>query len=61
MCPLCPPGSTACVNCCISHKHLCRIMVLDSGRVVEYDSPGKLISNKKTVFYSMAKDAGLAA
>ncbi len=39
----------------------CSIMVLDNGRIVEYDPPGELLTNKKSAFYSMAKDAGLAA
>ena len=34
-------------------------MVLDAGRVVEFDPPADLLDNKNTVFYSMAKDAGL--
>lgn len=36
------------------------IMVLDAGRVVEFEAPAELI-NKRGVFYSMAKDAGLVA
>ena len=39
---------------------LCRVMVLDSGRITEYDSPTGLLSDHKSTFYSMAKDAGLA-
>ena len=35
-----------------------RVMVLDAGRVIEFDSPNKLME-EKGVFYSMAKDAGL--
>jgi ATP-binding cassette subfamily C (CFTR/MRP) protein 3 len=35
-----------------------RIMVLDAGRIVEFDSPNKLLS-RNGVFYSMVKDAGL--
>ena len=37
------------------------VMVLDNGRISEYASPGELLTNKKSAFYSMAKDAGLAA
>ena len=36
-------------------------MVLDAGRIVEYAPPSDLLNNKKTIFYSMAKDAGLVA
>nr|APD26520.1 ATP-binding cassette transporter subfamily C member 1 X4 protein [Brachionus koreanus] len=36
-----------------------RIMVLDSGKLVEFDSPSKLLSNSSSLFYSMAKEAGL--
>ena len=35
------------------------IMVLDAGRMIEFDPPGDLLNNKTTVFYSMANDAGL--
>ncbi len=37
-----------------------RIMVLDKGSIAEFDSPSALTDNKDTIFYSMAKDAGLA-
>ena len=44
-----------------THTHTHSVMVLDAGRIVEYDPPAELLSNKNTVFYSMAKDAGLTA
>jgi ABC-type multidrug transport system fused ATPase/permease subunit len=36
-----------------------RIMVLDAGRIVEFDSPNKLLSQNGGMFYSLAKDAGI--
>ncbi|ESO87141.1 hypothetical protein LOTGIDRAFT_107213, partial [Lottia gigantea] len=36
-----------------------RIMVLDSGRIKELDDPHNLLRDENTVFYGMAKDAGL--
>ena len=37
-----------------------RIMVLDKGRLVEFDTPEKLLANPKSIFHGMAVDAGLA-
>jgi ABC-type multidrug transport system fused ATPase/permease subunit len=34
-------------------------MVMDKGRVIEFDHPTTLLKNRTTVFYSMAKDAGI--
>ena len=34
-------------------------MVLDNGKVEEYDHPNKLKQNTNTIFYGMVKDAGL--
>ncbi|PNF24809.1 hypothetical protein B7P43_G15136 [Cryptotermes secundus] len=36
-----------------------RVIVLDRGLLVEYDTPEALLQNKASVFYGMAKDAGL--
>jgi ATP-binding cassette, subfamily C (CFTR/MRP), member 1 len=35
-----------------------RILVLDRGTVIEFDTPKALLSNKSGVFYSLAKEAG---
>jgi ABC-type multidrug transport system fused ATPase/permease subunit len=34
-------------------------MVLDQGKVVEFDSPGALLANKNSIFYGLANDAGV--
>ncbi|VDI57681.1 ATP-binding cassette, subfamily C (CFTR/MRP), member 1 [Mytilus galloprovincialis] len=36
-----------------------RVMVLETGRIKEFDSPTNLLQNRDSVFYSMAKNAGL--
>lgn len=36
-----------------------RVIVLDQGVIAEYDSPAALLSNKESIFYGMAKNAGL--
>ncbi|XP_038214940.1 multidrug resistance-associated protein 1 isoform X1 [Zerene cesonia] len=36
-----------------------RVMVLDKGHLVEYAPPEQLLQDKNSIFYSMAKDAGL--
>ncbi len=36
-----------------------RVMVLDSGKIIEFDSPSVLLNNKQGHFYAMAKDAGI--
>ena len=43
---------------CAFHPY--RIMVLDAGRIAEFDAPTTLLKIKSSIFYGMAKDAGLA-
>ena len=35
-----------------------RVMLLDQGRIVEYDSPGSLLSDPNSRFYSLCKATG---
>ncbi|XP_050687231.1 ATP-binding cassette sub-family C member 2-like isoform X2 [Eriocheir sinensis] len=36
-----------------------RVMVLEAGRIAEFDAPATLLQQPSSVFYSMAKDAGI--
>lgn len=36
-----------------------RVLVLDAGKIAEFDSPKALLSNDSSIFYSLAKDAGI--
>ncbi|XP_055837482.1 multidrug resistance-associated protein 1-like [Episyrphus balteatus] len=36
-----------------------KVIVLDKGQIIEFDSPTNLLENKNSSFYSMAKDANL--
>ena len=36
-----------------------KIMVLDKGELMEFDSPEELLKNESSIFFSLAKDAGL--
>ena len=38
-----------------------RIIVLDKGEIVEFDTPEALLKNERTVFYSMALSAGIVS
>ena len=40
-------------------SHLCRILVLDKGQISEFDAPNKLLENKLSIFYGLAKEAGI--
>jgi len=37
-----------------------RVIVLDKGEIREFDTPANLMKNKQTIFYGMAKDAGIS-
>ena len=36
-------------------------MVLDAGKIAEFDSPQNLMKDTSSIFYGMAKNAGLVA
>lgn len=36
-----------------------RVMVLQAGRIAEFDAPSVLLQQPNSLFYSMAKDAGI--
>ena len=36
-----------------------RVLVLDSGRVAEFDTPQSLLQDPNSIFHSLAKDAGI--
>lgn len=36
-----------------------KVIVLEKGEIIEFDSPANLLTNETSAFYSMAKDANL--
>ena len=36
-----------------------RILVMDDGHVAEFDAPNTLLMNKQSMFYGLARDAGI--
>ena len=36
-----------------------KVMVLDAGKIVEFDSPETLLRNEASIFHGMAREAGL--
>lgn len=41
------------------HPYNFRVLVLDKGEIKEFDAPAVLLSNTSSLFYRMAKDAGI--
>ncbi|XP_076270743.1 putative multidrug resistance-associated protein lethal(2)03659 isoform X2 [Rhynchophorus ferrugineus] len=53
-----------CTVVMIAHRlstimHCDKVMVMDNGRVVEYDTPKNLLENKDSLFYSMTQQANM--
>jgi ATP-binding cassette subfamily C (CFTR/MRP) protein 1 len=38
-----------------------RVIVLDQGQIAEMGGPGTLLADKSSLFYAMAKNAGITA
>lgn len=38
-----------------------RVLVLDKGKIAEFDAPNSLLEKKDSIFFGMCKDAGLAS
>lgn len=57
---------SACTVITIAHRlntimDSTKVMVLDKGQLIEYASPEKLLQNRNSMFYSLAKDGGLVS
>ena len=39
--------------------HSTRVLVMDAGKVAEFDTPEALLGRKESIFYSLASQAGL--
>lgn len=50
---------TVSIWCLIFSNFFFRILVLDAGVIKEFDTPTNLLKDTTSVFYGMAKDAGL--
>ena len=38
-----------------------RVMVLDRGRIAEFDTPANFLADKNSIFFGMAENAGLVS
>ena len=38
-----------------------RVIVLDQGKIAEFDTPDNLLARKDSIFYGMARNAGLVS
>ena len=38
-----------------------RVIVLDQGKIAEFDTPDNLLAKKDSIFYGMARNAGLVS
>ena len=36
-----------------------KVLVLDQGKIVEFDAPAELLKNENSMFYALAKNAGV--
>lgn len=41
-----------------THEHLLQIMLLDQGRLAEFDRPSVLLANPNSKFYALCKSTG---